>query len=128
MSVVVPRRVFLRSSSGAGAALLVPFHLSGNPRAHKASGSSTSNTSGSFSPNAWLELSQSGDVKIWCGKSEMGQGVRTALGMIVAEELGCDWTNVTVVQADLALQYGHQLTSGSWSVRTYYANLRQAQA
>jgi len=128
MSVVVPRRVFLKSSAVAGTALLVPFHLSGNPRAHKASGSSTSNTSGSFSPNAWLELSSGGDVKIWCGKSEMGQGVRTSLPMIVAEELGCDWASVNVVQADLDAKYGDQLTGGSLSVRTSYDNLRKAGA
>jgi isoquinoline 1-oxidoreductase subunit beta len=128
MSVVVPRRVFLRSAAGAGATLLVPFHLSGNTRAHKVSGSAASNTSGFFSPNSWLELSSGGDVKIWCGKSEIGQGVRTSLPMIVAEELGCDWASVTVVQADLDAKYGDQLTGGSLSVRTSYNNLRKAGA
>jgi isoquinoline 1-oxidoreductase beta subunit len=81
-----------------------------------------------FSPNAWLELSPSGEVKIWCGKSEMGQGVRTALPMIIAEELCCDWRRVLVVEADLDPKYGNQLTGGSLSVRTSYETLRKAGA
>jgi isoquinoline 1-oxidoreductase beta subunit len=81
-----------------------------------------------FAPNAWLEIASDGGVKIWCGKSEMGQGVRTALPMIVAEELSCDWKSVRVLQADLDSKYGEQLTGGSLSVRTSYANLRQAGA
>ena len=48
--------------------------------------------------------------------------------MIVAEELGCDWRRVEVVQAALDPQYGDQLTGGSLSVRTSYENLRKAGA
>ena len=87
-----------------------------------------SSGSARFSPNAWLELSAGGEVRIWCGKSEVGQGVRTALPMIVAEELSCDWQRVKVVQADLDRKYGDQLTGGSLSVRTSYTNLRKAGA
>src|SRR5713226_2689921 len=125
MSAIVPRRDFLKSSSAACAALLLPFHLSGKVRALSISGSSIPS---SFSPNAWLEVSSGGDVKIWCGKSEMGQGVRTSLPMIVAEELSCDWRRVEVVQADLEPKFGEQLTGGSGSVRGSYANLRKAGA
>jgi isoquinoline 1-oxidoreductase beta subunit len=125
MSAIVPRRIFLRSSAAAGAALLLPCYLPGNRRDRKISGSSASS---SLSPNAWLELSFDGGVKIWCGKSEMGQGVRTSLPMVVAEELSCDWRRVQVVQADLDPKYGEQLTGGSLSVRTSYDNLRKAGA
>src|SRR6266481_3791665 len=125
MSAILPRRDFLKSSAAAGAALLLPFHLAGKPRARPSSASPASN---SFSPNAWLELSGNGDVKIWCGKSEMGQGVRTSLPMIVAEEFCCDWRRVQVVQADLDPKYGEQLTGGSGSVRDSYSNLRKAGA
>jgi isoquinoline 1-oxidoreductase beta subunit len=125
MSAVIPRRLFLKSSAAAGAALLLPFHLSGKTHARGVFESSDSN---SFSPNAWLELSSDGGVKIWCGKSEMGQGVRTALPIIVAEELCCNWRRVRVVQADLDPKYGDQLTGGSLSVRTSYDNLRKVGA
>ena len=58
----------------------------------------------------------------------MGQGVRTDLPMIVAEELSCDWNKMKVVQADLHAKYGEQLTGGSLSTRTSYTNLRKAGA
>jgi isoquinoline 1-oxidoreductase beta subunit len=125
MSSIFPRRVFLKSSAAAGAALLLPFHLSGKPRSRQISGSSASH---SFAPNAWLELSTGGDIKIWCAKSEVGQGVRTSLPMIVADEFCCDWRRVQIVQADLDPKYGDQLTGGSLSVRNSYDNLRKAGA
>jgi CO/xanthine dehydrogenase Mo-binding subunit len=125
LSSNVTRRAFLKTSVTTGASLLLPFYLSGSPRKTKNSGPSAA---APFAPNAWLELSSDGGARIWCGKSEMGQGVRTALPMIVAEELCCDWRRVQVVQADLDPKYGEQLTGGSGSVRTSYENLRKAGA
>src|SRR5260370_31617803 len=124
MSASVPRRVFLVPSAAGGSAPPVPSRLPAISRARHFS----SLASNSFSPNAWLEVSPSGDVKIWCGKSEMGQGVRTSVPMIVAEEFCCDWRGVQVVQADLDPKYGEQLTGGSGSVRDSYDNLRKAGA
>jgi len=123
LSSNVTRRAFLKTA--AGASILVPFYLSGSPRTGKIS---LPSAAAPFSPNAWLELDSTGAVKIWCGKSEIGQGVRTALPMLVAEELCCDWRRVEVVQADLDPRYGEQLTGGSLSVRTSYETLRQAGA
>jgi isoquinoline 1-oxidoreductase subunit beta len=117
----VTRRAFLRNSAAAGISLVLPFYF---PRKSRAPRSASS----SFSPNAWLEISSDGLVKIWCGKSEIGQGVRTSLPLIVAEELCCDWNRVQVVEADLDPKYGEQLTGGSLSVRTSYDNLRKAGA
>jgi len=125
LSSTVTRRAFLKTSAATTASLFLPFYLSSNPRKPKNSEPSTTAT---FSPNAWLELSSDGEVKIWCGKSEMGQGVRTALPMLVAEELCCDWRRVQVVQADLDPKYGDQLTGGSGSVRTSFESLRKAGA
>jgi len=67
-------------------------------------------------------------VKIWCSHSEMGQGVQTSLPMLLAEELGCDWRRVQVIQADYDPKYGVQITGGSGSVRRSYKTLRQAGA
>jgi len=105
--------------------MLLPFYLSGRTRIQ---GISDPSRAVPFSPNAWLELDSDGGVRIWCGKSEVGQGVRTALPLLVAEELCCDWRRVQVVQADLDPKYGDQLTGGSLSVRTSYENLRKAGA
>lgn len=123
MSLKLTRRSFLKSSAATGGSLMLAFYL---PR--HATAAAALPSSSSFAPNAWLEISADGAVKIWCGHSEMGQGVRTSLPMIVAEELCCDWRRVTVLQADLDSKYGDELTGGSGSVRTSYANLRKAGA
>jgi isoquinoline 1-oxidoreductase beta subunit len=117
--------MFLKTSVEAGVSLLLPFAFAGRPRTPGNAGPSEA---ASFSPNAWLEVSPRGDVTIWCGKSEMGQGVRTSLPMIVAEELCCEWRRVQIAQADLDPKYGDQLTGGSLSVRTSYDSLRKAGA
>ena len=71
-----------------------------------------------FAPNAYLRIDPSGDVTIWLARADMGQGVRTALPMIVAEELDADWSRVRVVQADAHPdRYGRMMTVGSTSVR-----------
>jgi len=126
LSSTVTRRAFLKTSTVGGTGLVLAFHLPG--RRASLPRRADSPASKPFAPNAWLEIAPDGAVKIWCGKSEMGQGVRTALPMIVAEELSCDWQRVEVLQADLDSKYGEQLTGGSGSVRTSYENLRQAGA
>jgi isoquinoline 1-oxidoreductase subunit beta len=119
------RRQFLHFSTASGTALVLCFHLPSRAAARFFSAESAPT---SFAPNALLEITSSGDITIWCPRSEMGQGVRTSLPMIVAEELGCDWQQVRVVQADLAPKYGEQLTGGSGSVRDRYPDLRKAGA
>jgi len=125
LSSRVSRRNFLKTSTLSTSGLILAFYLPGRS-AH--SRTATQVAGQPFAPNAWLEIAPDGAVKIWCGKSEMGQGVRTALPMIVAEELSCEWKSVQVVQADLDAKYGEQLTGGSLSVRTSYSNLRKAGA
>src|SRR5207302_582684 len=71
-----------------------------------------------FKPNAWIEIRPAGAVPISTSRSEMGQGVRTAMQMIVAEELEADWTRVRVAHADADPAYGDQFTVGSRSVRS----------
>ena len=125
MSSSVSRRAFLKTSGGTGASLVLCFYL---PLRADALAAAATASGDAFAPNAWLEIASGGEIKIWCGKSEMGQGVRTSLPMIVAEELCCDWQRVRVVQADLDAKYGNQLTGGSLSVRTSYESLRKAGA
>ncbi len=124
MSSLLTRRTFLSTSAVAGGSLLVAFHL---PRSG-ARVQAASSADKPFAPNAWLEIAATGEIKIWCGRSEIGQGVRTNLPMIVAEELCCDWKRVQIAQADLDPKYGEQLTGGSLSTRTSYTNLRKAGA
>jgi isoquinoline 1-oxidoreductase subunit beta len=112
------RREFLQTSATVGASLVIGFYLPAAGRRH----------AGSFKPNAWLEIQPDGAVNIWTGRSEMGQGVRTAMPMIVAEELEADWQAVHVIQADANPAYGDQMTVGSRSVQSGWEPLRRAGA
>lgn len=78
--------------------------------------------------NAWLQIDPQGQVTIWVGRSEMGQGPRTSVAMIMADELGADWSKVRVRQADLDAKYGDQVTGGSFSTRFAWGNLRKPAA
>ena len=109
------RREFLQTGATVGASLVIGFHLHLPAPA-------------TFKPNAWLEVHPDGTVSIWTGRSEMGQGVKTAMPMIVAEELDVDWQTVRVVQADANPAYGDQMTVGSRSVQSSWEPLRKAGA
>ena len=80
---IVNRREFLKTGAAAGATLVIGLYLPAvDPR-----GSHAPSAREPFKPNAWIEIRPDGAVTIWTGRSEMGQGVRTAMPMIVAEEL-----------------------------------------
>src|SRR2546423_12284670 len=120
----VTRREFLKTGAAAGASLVIGLSLPAfDPRAPHAPAAS-----GPFKPNAWIEIAPDGAVTIWTGRSEMGQGVRTAMPMIVAEELEADWARVRVAQADADPAYGDQFTVGSRSIRSGFEPLRKAGA
>src|SRR5207245_3131496 len=87
---IVNRREFLKTGAAAGATLVIGLYLPAfDPR-----GSHAPVAREPFKPNAWIEIRPDGAVTIWTGRSEMGQGVRTAMPMIVAEELEADWPRV----------------------------------
>ncbi|HEX3703262.1 MAG TPA: molybdopterin cofactor-binding domain-containing protein [Vicinamibacterales bacterium] len=86
--------------------------------------------SGAFEPNAYLRVASDGLVTLWVTHLEMGQGVRTLLPMILAEELEADWTRVRIEQASPGPRFkGIELhTSGSGSSAGSYRRLRTAGA
>jgi isoquinoline 1-oxidoreductase beta subunit len=79
-------------------------------------------------PNVFIQIAPSGIVTLVCHRSEMGQGVRSSLPALLAEELGADLGAVKVAQGDGDQVYGDQDTDGSSSVRNRYQELRQAGA
>ncbi len=120
------RREFLKLGAVSGASLLLGFRLGD---AAKAFASGVPEAAGKdFAPNAYVEINPGGEVRLWAARSEMGQGVRTALVMILAEELDADWAQVKVVQADFDAKYGDMTTGGSMSVRSSWDPLRKAGA
>jgi isoquinoline 1-oxidoreductase beta subunit len=89
-------------------------------------GLATENKGASLEPNAFVRLDPDGTVTIWASKSEMGQGIKTGLAMILAEQMDCDWTKVKALQADgNGAKYGRQGTGGSGSTRSMMQQLSQ---
>ncbi len=117
----VSRRDFVRAGVAGAGGLVIGFRI------HDLVAEPES--AASFQPNAFLRIDQDGAVTIWFPKTEMGQGIKTALPMLVAEELGVAWNQVTVVQAPGDVrQFGSQGTGGSRSIRTTFEPLRKAGA
>jgi isoquinoline 1-oxidoreductase beta subunit len=85
-------------------------------------------TEAEFRPSVFAQLDSHGILTVTVARSEMGQGVRTALPMILADELGADWSMVRSVQAPADSAYGDQQTGGSVSVQRSYLFMRQAGA
>ena len=80
-------------------------------------------------PLVFVAIGEDGTVSIVCHRSEMGQGVRTGMPMIVADELEADWTRVRVVQAPGDEErYGNQDTDGSRSTRHFFMPMRRCGA
>jgi isoquinoline 1-oxidoreductase subunit beta len=112
------RREFVAAGIAAGAGLVVGFYLPHGGRGKRQT----------FSPNAYLRISSANRITIVVARSEMGQGVRTALPMILAEELEADWKQIEIEQAGASTLYGDQTTGGSASVRTTWDPMRKAGA
>ena len=122
----VDRRAFIKVSALAGGGLLVGTYLRFAPES--AFAESLPATADNFAPNAFVSISSTGPISIIAPNSEMGQGIKTSLPMIVAEELDVPFDQVTIVQGDLNPAYGRQMSVGSQSTPTNYAPLRRAGA
>lgn len=112
------RRDFIKLSLGASAGLSIGFSLSAC--------SNASDTS--FSPNAWLSITEDNQTIIKLTKTEMGQDIITTVPKIVAEELELNWHDIHVELAKSSPRYGIMRTSGSRSVRELWKPLRVASA
>ena len=112
------RREFVSAGVAAGTGLVIGFYLPHGSGSQKES----------FSPNAYLRIAPDSKVTIVVARSEMGQGVRTALPMILAEELEADWKHIEIEQAGASTLFGDQTTGGSASIRTTWDPMRKAGA
>src|SRR5215467_10719371 len=112
------RREFVGAGIAGAAGVVIGFYLPHKGAAEKES----------FSPNAYLRITPDDKVTVVVARSEMGQGVRTALPMILAEELEVDLHQISIEQAGASRLYGDQTTGGSASVRTTWDPMRKAGA
>ena len=113
----ISRRAFLGSSAAAGGGLIIGFSLLHHFEA------AHDNHAPEDPFDAWVQINPDNSSQIVLAQSEMGQGVFTALPMIVADEADLDWSRVQVVQSDLSRD-----TGGSGSVIGNYMPLRRAGA
>jgi len=125
---LVDRRQFLKSSVLASGGLLIGISLNACAKPGE-----VANAKGGGQPNAWLKIGADNSVVIVIDKSEMGQGVFTALPALIAEELSIPLDRVTVEFAPAGMEYintllGSQVTGGSTSIREGWTKLRQAGA
>ena len=119
--MITSRRAFLKTAALSGASLVIGFDGGRLLQAIDAS------VAGSFQPNGWVCINSDGTIILTIGKCEMGQGVRTSLAMILAEELEAEWTRIKLLQAKPSAD-SDLGTGGSDSMASSWKPLRQAGA
>ena len=119
----ISRREFLQRTGIAGGGLVFAVTLtSGCQR------SATTDGAASVAPNVYVNIRNDNVVEIYCHRSEMGQGIRTSLPQVIADELEADWDRIELLQAPGDEKYGDQNTDGSTSIRKHFDVLRTAGA
>src|SRR6267142_105236 len=122
-SLLLERRAFLKVGAAAGTGLLIGFHLPAF------AGSAEDQEKPAVNPfNAWVRITPDDHATLILGKSEMGQGIMTALPMILAEELCLDWKQVKIEQAPTNPNIYDHGTGGSGSVSGSWLPMRRAGA
>ena len=121
MSAGLDRRGFLQVVASATGGLMLAAHAPWLGRAQAAGDPPVP-------PNLYIRIDPDNRITLTIAKSEMGQGVRTSLAMLIAEELEADWSAVRVETAPYDPRYGDQGTGGSGSVWPAFEPLRRAGA
>jgi len=125
----VSRRRFLKTMSLGGLVLAVGLRSTAEAQEPKKYGADGMPNGWTDNPLAFVSIGDDGTVTIVCHRSEMGQGVRTGMPMIVADELEADWKRVRVAQAPGdEKKYGNQDTDGSRSTRHFFEPMRRCGA
>ncbi|MES2455944.1 MAG: molybdopterin cofactor-binding domain-containing protein [Bacteroidota bacterium] len=120
-NTTLSRRNFLRVTAIAGGGMMVGFSVLANAAGFP-------EEDGVFSPNAFIRITPDGKITLLAPNPEIGQGVKTSLPMIIAEELGVDWQKINVEFAPFDAKFGNQVAGGSGSVRGRFEPLRKAGA
>lgn len=119
----ISRRDFLKT----GGVFVIGVSLAGCG-SEKIPGLGQSSLTEPWSPDVFVSFDSEGTATIISHRSEMGQGIRTGLPAVLADELEADWDRVNVEQATGDAKYGDQNTDGSWSVRGFMQRMRETGA
>ena len=126
----VSRRYFLRASAMVGGGVLLASYLepfAGAAALAEADG--VASGAGDFVPNAYIRIASSGIVTITAKNPEIGQGIKTMLPMLIADELDVDWKDVRIEQAPLdTMKYQNQWAGGSTATPTNWLPMRRVGA
>jgi isoquinoline 1-oxidoreductase beta subunit len=118
------RRNFIKIAGVAGGGLVLAVSLGSSARKALAQSGATE-----FRANPYVQIMPDGTIVLFAKNPEVGQGVKTSLPMIVAEELDADWQRVRVEQSVIDAQlYGPQFAGGSTAIPTNWDTLRRAGA
>src|SRR5215468_1964940 len=121
-ATLIGRRAFLRASAMAGGGMVLAYYAEGLERAF-AQGQPAPPA---LKPDAFLRIAPNGIVTITAKNPEEGQGVKTMLPMLIAEELDVDWKDVRIEQADVSFaKYGLQVAGGSTATPNNWIPMRQ---
>jgi len=124
--VAVDRRSFLKVSALAGGGLVIAAYL--DPVSTLVAQGPGRGAAAPLLPSAFIKVARDGRVTIIGKNPEIGQGVKTTLPMMIADELDVDWNMVTVEQGDLDPKYGSQSAGGSTAVPREWMPMRQVGA
>lgn len=116
------RRGFLRQTMLAGGGLMLGIY---GDNANSALNQVAKPQGTEFTPNVFIRIAPDGRVTLISKQPEIGQGIKTSLPMVIAEELEVDWKDVRIVQGDLDPAYGSQGAGGSTSTPTNYTNFHR---
>jgi len=123
--LTLDRRSFLRVSGLAGGGLLLGLYFRTGARVFGA----PEDTSTEFVPNAYIRITPDGVVTLMANAPEIGQGVKTSLPMLIAEELDVAWKDVRVETAPVdPTRFDHQVAGGSTSTPNNWDELRRVGA
>ena len=122
-SLAMGRRSFFKLAGAGTAGLVLGFHLGGTAFAAEAANGTDQ------AMNAFIRIAPDNTITIYSKCPEIGQGIKTSFGVIIADELDADWTHVVMEQADInTAVYGYQGSGGSTSIPRAWDQLRQAGA
>ncbi len=126
-SPALDRRGFLKLSALVGGGFTLGLYLKSSPAGFAAETTTaiTADATADFLPNAFIRISPQGVITLIAKNPEIGQGIKTSLPMIIAEELEAPWEGIVIEQAGLDPRLGGQFAGGSTAIPVNYDQCRR---